>query len=117
MVDTLVLRLTEDHTTVVGALAPTASDSAADHDVSLLGLVAKTVGLVSTRRLVDTCDLGALTVLPSANSEEEADRIGLLVAPTRSSDIGCEKSKKKKRREYIITSRGGTTHQSSSIYL
>ena len=100
MVDTLMLGLTEDHTTVIGTLAPTATDSTADHDVSLLGLVAKTVGLVGTRRLVYTCDLGALTVFPSANSEEEADSIGLLVTPNKrcsgTTDDGCEKSKRRK---------------------
>lgn len=81
MVDTLVLGLTEDHTTVVGALASTATDAAAHDDVSLLGLVAEAVGLVSTGGAVDAGDLGALAVLPGADAEEEADGVTLLVTP------------------------------------
>ena len=81
MVDTLVLGLTEDHTTVVRTLTSSATDSAANDNVSLLGLVAKTVGLVGTSGTVDTADLGALTVLPSTDTKEETDGVTLLVTP------------------------------------
>ena len=79
--DTLVLGLTVDHTAVVGALAASTADTAADDDVSLLGLVAETVGLVGTGGTVHAGDLGALTVLPGADAEEETEGITLLVTP------------------------------------
>lgn len=69
--DTLVLGLTVDHTTVIGALAASTADTAANYDVALLGLVAEAVGLVGTSGAVDAGDLGALTVLPGADAEEE----------------------------------------------
>lgn len=69
LVDALILGLTEDHTTVVGTLASSATDAASDDDVSLLGLVSETVGLVGSGGSVDARDLGALAVLPGANAE------------------------------------------------
>jgi hypothetical protein len=79
--DTLVLGLTVDHTAVVGALASSATDAAANDDVALLGFVAETVGLVGTGGAVDAGDLGALAVFPGADAEEEAEGVTLLVTP------------------------------------
>merc|ERR1719223_1994 len=81
VVDTLVLGFTEDHTTVVGALTSSATDSTSDNDVSLLGLVTETVSLIDTSRLSNTSDFRALTVLPSADAEEETEGVTLLVTP------------------------------------
>jgi hypothetical protein len=81
MVDTLVLGLTEDHTTVVRTLTSSTTDSATNDNVSLLGLVSKTVGLVGTSGAVDAGDLGALTVLPSTDTKEETEGVTLLVTP------------------------------------
>jgi len=81
LVDTLVLGLTVDHTTVVGALASTATDATAHDDVALLGLVTEAVGFVSTGRAVHPGDLGALAILPGADAEEETEGVTLLVTP------------------------------------
>jgi len=81
VVDTLVLRLTEDHTTVVGALPPSAAHAASHNDVSLLGLVSEAMGLVGTGWAIHARDLGALAVLPRANAEEEPECVALLVTP------------------------------------
>ncbi|KAL3821726.1 hypothetical protein ACHAXA_008462, partial [Cyclostephanos tholiformis] len=81
VVDTLVLRLTEDHAAVVRALPPPTAHAAPHDDVSLLGLVAETVSLVGTGRTINAGDLGTLTVFPGANSEEEAEGVALLVTP------------------------------------
>lgn len=81
MIDTLVLRLTEDHAAVVGSLASAAANAAPNDNVSLLGLVAKTMGLVGTRGTVDARNLRSLAVFPCANSEEEAEGVALLVTP------------------------------------
>jgi len=81
VVDTLVLGLTEDHTTVVGTLASSAADSAADHDVSLLRLETQTVSLVGTGGSADASDLRALAVFPCADAEEETNGVALLMSP------------------------------------
>jgi len=81
VVDTLMLGLTEDHTTVVRPLTSSTADTATDDDISLLGFVTKTVGLVGTRRAVDFGDFRALTVLPSTDTEEETKGVTLLVTP------------------------------------
>jgi hypothetical protein len=81
VVDTLMLGLTEDHTTMVGPLASSTTDSATNDNIPLLGLVTKTMGLVSTGRAVDTGDLRALTVLPGTDTEEETEGVTLLVTP------------------------------------
>ena len=79
--DTLVLGLTVNHTTVVGALASSTANTTTDDDISLLGLVAETMGLVGTGGAVDASDCGALTVLPGADTKEEAKGVTLLVTP------------------------------------
>mmetsp|Transcript_34505 Transcript_34505/g.72648 ORF Transcript_34505/g.72648 Transcript_34505/m.72648 type:complete len:209 (+) Transcript_34505:116-742(+) len=81
LVNTLVLGLTKYHTTVVRALTSSTTDTATDDNVSLLGLVAKTMGLVSTCGTVHTGDFGSLTVLPRADAEEETEGVTLLVTP------------------------------------
>ena len=79
--DTLILGLTKDHTAVVGTLASSAADAAANDDVALLGFVAEAVGLVGAGGAVDAGDFGALAVFPGADAEEEAEGVTLLVTP------------------------------------
>jgi hypothetical protein len=79
--DTLVLGLTVNHTAVVGALTSSTADTATNDDIALFGLVAETVGLVSTSGAVDAGDLGSLTVFPGADAKEEAEGVTLLVTP------------------------------------
>jgi len=81
VVDTLMLGLTEDHTTVVRPLTSATADTATDDDISLLGFVTKTMGLVGTRGAVDSGDFRTLTVLPSTDTEEETKGVTLLVTP------------------------------------
>jgi len=69
LIDTLIFGLTVDHTAVVGPLAPSATDAAADDDVSLLRLVTKAVRFVSAGRMSHASDLGALAVLPGAEAQ------------------------------------------------
>jgi hypothetical protein len=79
--NTLVLGLTKDHTTVVGTLASTTTDSTSNNDISLLGLVAKTMGLVGTCGTIDAGNFGALTVFPGADAKKETEGVTLLVTP------------------------------------
>ena len=79
--DTLVLGLTVNHTTMVGALTSSTANTATNDNVSLLGLVAKTMSLVGTGGAVDASDCGALTVFPGADTKEEAEGVTLLVTP------------------------------------
>ncbi len=81
VVDTLVLGLTEYHTTVILTLTSSTTDTYANNDISLLGLVTKTVGLVGTGRAVAANHLWSLTVLPSANAKKETEGVTLLVTP------------------------------------
>jgi hypothetical protein len=81
VVDTLVLGLTEDHTTVILSLASSTSDSSTNNNVSLLGLVTKTVGLVGTGGLLASVNVGTLTVFPSTDTKQESEGIRLLVTP------------------------------------
>jgi hypothetical protein len=81
LVDTLVLGLTVHDTLTVLALAVTTADAHAVDDVPLLGLVTKTMSLLGTSGLVATYHLGALTVLPCANTKKETECITLLVTP------------------------------------
>mmetsp|Transcript_13566 Transcript_13566/g.28942 ORF Transcript_13566/g.28942 Transcript_13566/m.28942 type:complete len:288 (+) Transcript_13566:62-925(+) len=81
LVDTLVFRLSEDHTAVVGAFTSSTTNTTADHDISLLGLISEAVSLIGTCGAVHTGDLGALTVFPSADAKEETEGVRLLVTP------------------------------------
>lgn len=81
VVDTLMLGLTPNHTSVVLTLASTTTDSTSDNNVSLLGLVPQTVSLFGTSRLVDAGNAVALTVFPSADAKQKAEGVTLLVTP------------------------------------
>ena len=80
VVDTLVLGLTEDHTTVILTLASSTTNTGTDNDVSLFGLVSETVSLIGTGRTVACQNVWALTVFPSTHTEQESESIRLLVA-------------------------------------
>lgn len=79
--DTLVLGLTEDHTTVILSFTSSSADTSTDDDIPLLGLVTKAVGLVSTGGMVARQNVGTLTVFPSTNTTQESEGVRLLVAP------------------------------------
>lgn len=81
LVDTLVLGLTENHTTVVGTLASSTTDSDTDNNVSLFGLVSEAVSLFSTSGSVAADHLGTLTVFPCTDTKKETKSITLLVTP------------------------------------
>jgi hypothetical protein len=81
VVDTLVLWLTPNHTTVVLSLASSTSDSGADNNISLLGLETEAVGLVCTGGAVDRADVVSLTVFPSTDTQQESEGVRLLVTP------------------------------------
>ena len=81
LVYSLVLGLTEDHTTVNLTLASSTTDTGTDYNVSLLGLVAQTVGLVGTGGTVEGQNVRALTVFPGTNTSQETHGVTLLVTP------------------------------------
>ena len=81
LVDTLVLRLTEDGALGVLPLPSSAAHGRANNHVALLGLVTEAVGLVGTGGPVDAGDLVVLAVLPSANPHQEAKHVALLLPP------------------------------------
>lgn len=60
---------------MVRALAATAANGNTVHHVALLGLVSKTMCLVSTSRAADSLDLVTLAVLPSAVNMQESGEI------------------------------------------
>ncbi|GAO52167.1 hypothetical protein G7K_6251-t1 [Saitoella complicata NRRL Y-17804] len=74
LVDTLVGGLTVGGTLGGGALATTAADADTVDDVSLLGLVTETAGLVGAGRTGSTVADRQLAVLPAADTEKEAVR-------------------------------------------
>jgi len=76
-----MLGLTPNHTTVILTFAATAADGTTNDDVSLLGLVTETVGLVRAGGTRELGDAVALTVLPGADAKEEAEGVTLLVTP------------------------------------
>ncbi len=81
VVDTLMLGLTKDHTTVVLSLSSSTTDTGTDDNVSLLGFVTEAVSLVGTGGAVDSDNVVALTVFPSADTQQESEGIRLLVTP------------------------------------
>ena len=68
LVNTLMLGLTEDHTTVILTLASSTANTGTDDNISLLGLVTEAVGLLGTSRTVASQNVGALAVFPSTNT-------------------------------------------------
>jgi hypothetical protein len=72
MVNTLMLGLTEDHTTVILTLTSTTTDTGTDDNVPLLGLVSQPVGLFGTCRTVARQDVRSLTVLPCSDTHQES---------------------------------------------
>jgi len=81
VVDTLMLGLTEDHTTMVLSLTSSAADTGTDNNVSLLGLVTEAMGLIGTGGAVASQDVGSLAVFPSTDTHQESEGIRLLVTP------------------------------------
>mmetsp|Transcript_18290 Transcript_18290/g.27166 ORF Transcript_18290/g.27166 Transcript_18290/m.27166 type:complete len:215 (+) Transcript_18290:263-907(+) len=81
LVNTVVLGLSVHHTLGNLTLAASTTNTGTDNHISLLGLVTETVSLLGTRGTVDTGDVVALAVLPSADTKEETKDVTLLVTP------------------------------------
>lgn len=81
VVDTLTGRLTVDDTLGNGSLAATSSDLDTVDNVSLLGLVTETAGLVDTGGSAGSVDGGELSVFPGSHTEDETHDIGLFLSP------------------------------------
>ena len=79
--DTGVLGLTVVDTLGDSLLAVTSLHADAIDAVTLLGLVSQTMSLIGTRRLTCPVDGRQLSVLPSAESENESHDIRLLLVP------------------------------------
>eukprot|EP00586_Coscinodiscus_wailesii_P004810 CAMPEP_0172483808 /NCGR_PEP_ID=MMETSP1066-20121228/10977_1 /TAXON_ID=671091 /ORGANISM="Coscinodiscus wailesii, Strain CCMP2513" /LENGTH=96 /DNA_ID=CAMNT_0013247931 /DNA_START=675 /DNA_END=965 /DNA_ORIENTATION=+ len=62
-------------------LASSATYSAADDDVALFGFVPEAMSFVGTGGTDEAGNFGALAVFPCADTEEEAQGVGLFVAP------------------------------------
>jgi hypothetical protein len=62
-------------------LASTTTHTGPYDHVSLLGLVAQSMGLFRAGRAVARQNVGTLTVFPSTHTQQEAEGIRLLVAP------------------------------------
>ena len=79
--DTGVLGLTVVDTLRHSLLSVTSLHADSVHDVTLLSLVTQAMSLVGTRRLACTVDSGQLSILPSAESENESHDVRLLLVP------------------------------------
>ena len=81
LVDTCVLRLAVVDTLGHQLFAVASLNLHTVHNVTLLGLVAETVGLVGAGGLSSAVDGGQLTELPCAQTQQEAHHIRLLLVP------------------------------------
>jgi len=69
--DTLVGGLTADDTLSDGLLSASSSDSDSVDDVTLLGLIAESSGLIGSGRSRASVDSGELSVFPGSKTEDE----------------------------------------------
>lgn len=81
LVDTLVLGLSVDDTLAVWPLASSTAYGDAVNDESLFGLVAESVCLLRAKGAVDPVNFRELAVLPSADTQQKAHGVRLLLAP------------------------------------
>jgi len=81
LVDTVVLGLTVNNSLGVRAFAVTTTDGATEDNIALLGLVSQAASLLRAGRSVATVDFWELPVFPSADTEQEPNHVGLLLAP------------------------------------
>jgi hypothetical protein len=79
--DTLVGGLTADDTLSDGLLSATSSDSNSVDDVTLLGLVSESSGLIRSGRSGASVDGGELSVFPSSETKNEVQNVRLLLLP------------------------------------
>jgi len=79
--DTLVLGLTVHNTLGALHLAATTADGNTLDAVTLLLLVSELAGLLRAGGVLYPVDVGELTVLPSADTEEEPQHVALLLLP------------------------------------
>ena len=79
LVDSVSTGLAEGGTLGNRLLATTTADADTVDDVSLLGLVSQTTGLIGARRAGSAVDDVQLAVLPAANTQQEAHDIRLLL--------------------------------------
>jgi hypothetical protein len=80
LVDTLVDGLTVSGTLGNGSLAATTTNADTVDDISLLGLVAQTTGLVGARGTRSTVNDIQLSEFPTSNTEKETGNIRLLLS-------------------------------------
>lgn len=81
LADTLSRGLTVDNVGHSLSLATSTADLHSVDDESLLSLVAKTTGLLGTSGASATVNSRQLTVLPSADAQQETHSVGLLLLP------------------------------------
>ena len=81
LADTVVDGLTENDTFADVSLTATTSYAGAVNNEALAALVAESVGFVSAGRSAASVDGGKLTELPSTNSQNESEKVGLLLFP------------------------------------
>jgi len=81
LVDTLILGLTVDLTLRGLGLAAATLDADAEDGETRLGLESQSAGLVRARAVLAADNGGHLTILPAANTEQEAHGVALLLAP------------------------------------
>jgi len=79
--NTLVLGLSVHNTLGDWPLPASTADTDTVDNVTLLGLVTETAGLVGTARASDADNAGQLPKLPAAHTEQESQHIGLLLPP------------------------------------
>jgi hypothetical protein len=79
--NTLVGGLTADDTLSDGLLSTTSSDSNSVDDVTLLGLVTESSGLIRSGGSRASVDGGELSVFPSSKTKNEVQDVGLLLLP------------------------------------
>ena len=79
--DTLVGGLTADDTLSDGLLSASSSDSDSVDDVTLLGLISESSGLIGSGRSGASVDGRELSVFPSSKTENKVQDVGLLLLP------------------------------------
>jgi len=79
--DTVVDGLTENNTFTDVSLAATTSDTGAVNDETLGSLVSKSVSLIGTGWTTASVDGWKLSVFPGTDSEDETEKIWLLLFP------------------------------------
>ena len=81
LVNSLMFRFTAYGSLRDWTFPSSSSNTTSNNDITLLGLVSKSVSLIGSGRSVDSGDLVGLSVLPGTDSQEESEDIRLLLSP------------------------------------